>query len=79
MPVLIRDYNFSAFETLSALNFFKTYFSEYGFNKPIERNKLLPLDVLAENDNTTDRQLNNYYRKLADFIETAVKSHFINQ
>jgi hypothetical protein len=79
MPILVRDYNFSAFQTLSELNFFKTYFSEYGFNKPIERHKLLPFDVLAENENATDQQLHNYYRKLADFVDNALRNHFTNK
>jgi hypothetical protein len=42
LPVLLRQYDFKHFEDLSALNFFKTYYPEYGCNKPIERNKLLP-------------------------------------
>lgn len=76
MPVLIRSYNFSQFEEISKLNFFKTYHNEYGFNKPIERNKLLPFDKLGNNENTTDEQLNLYYSKLADFIHTAVKNRY---
>jgi hypothetical protein len=71
MPVLIRDYNFSASEIFSALNFFKTYYNEYRFDDPLKRNILIPFDELTE-----VRELNKYYRKLADFIDNAVKSHF---
>jgi GTPase SAR1 family protein len=74
MPVLIRDYNFSANKILSAFNFFKTYFKEYGFNDPLKRDTLMPFDELTET-----RELNRYYRKLADFIDTAVKNHFNKQ
>ena len=76
LPVLVRQYEFQYFESLSTLNFFKTYYPEYGFNKPIERNKLLPFDKLAENEQTTDAQLNNYFAKLASYIHTAVTNHF---
>jgi hypothetical protein len=76
LPVLVRKYDFSQFEVLSKLNFFKTYHNEYDFNKPTERNKLLPFDKLAENENTTDEKLNLYYEKLADFIHTAISNKF---
>gem|GEM_PF-3407056 len=76
LPVLVRQYEFQYFESLSTLNFFKTYYPEYGFNKPIERNKLLPFDKLAENEQTSDAQLNNYFAKLASYIHTAVTHHF---
>lgn len=35
------------------------------FNKPIERNKLIPFDRLAESEHTSDGQLNEYYHHLA--------------
>jgi GTPase SAR1 family protein len=76
LPVLITDYEFSEFEKLSALNFFKTYNSEYGFNSPLERHELLSYNKLAEGNNTTDRLLNLYYKNLTDFIHTAVKNNF---
>jgi len=71
MPVLVRDYNFLANSRLSVFNFFKTYYNEYGFNDPLKDKVLIPFDEL-----TNQRELNKYYRKLADFIETAVKNHF---
>ncbi len=33
-------------------------------------------DQSDNSDETTDEQLNGYYKKLADFIHQAVKSHF---
>ena len=72
LPVLIRSYDFQQFEKLSALNFFKTYFKEYGFKRPMEQDKIMPFDKLGDDENTTDQQLQDYYTKLADFIHTAV-------
>jgi hypothetical protein len=79
LPVLIRNYNFNQFEMLSSLNFFKTYYSEYGFNKPIDRHKLVPFDVLADDEKTSEKQLQDYYKKLADFIHTAVSNHYLEK
>jgi hypothetical protein len=76
LPILVRNYDFSEFEMLSSLNFFKTYYNEYGYNKPTVRNKLIPFDVLGENEDTTDKQLQDYYFKLADHIHKAVSNHF---
>lgn len=72
LPVLVRKYNFTRLEELSSLNFFKTYQSEYGFNDPLDRNKLMHFDKLAENDRTSEGQLNDYYYHLTNFIDTAV-------
>jgi hypothetical protein len=77
LPVLVRAYTFSNFETLSQLQFFKPYNRDYGFNKPIERNKLLPFDRLGENENTTQATLNLYYKNLCDKILASVKSKFV--
>ena len=76
LPILVRDYDFSQFEELGKLNFFKTYNEDYGFNKPFERDDLLPFDRLADSSETTNRQLNLYYKNLADFIHTAVSNKF---
>jgi hypothetical protein len=76
LPVLVRNYEFTHFETLSNLQFFKTYYSSYGFKKPIDRNKLLPFDVLAEDEHSTDKQLQDYYKYLADAIYNVVKNRF---
>ncbi|MBD0287517.1 MAG: TIR domain-containing protein [Flavisolibacter sp.] len=73
IPVLVRNYAFQRFEELSKLNFFKTYYKDYGFIKPIERNKFMPFDKLGDNANTTDEQLNDYYKNLSDAIYEAVK------
>jgi internalin A len=76
LPVLVRKYDFGEFEELSSLQFFKTYFHEYGFNKPIDRNKLIPFDVLGDNEKTTDQQLNDYYSKLAEHIHESVSKRY---
>jgi hypothetical protein len=76
MPMLLRKYNFSRLEQLAKLNFFKTYHSEYGYSKPLLRNKLIPFDKLAEDENITDEKLNLYFNKLGEFIHTAVKNKF---
>jgi len=65
IPVLVRSYQFKNFESLSSLQFFKTYNEEYGFDTPIERDKLLPFDKLADDRKTTKKNLNDYYDKLA--------------
>ena len=74
LPVLVRKYNFERLEELSSLNFFKTYQSDYGFNDPSDRNKLMHFDKLAENDRTSEGQLNDYYYHLTNFIDKAVKN-----
>jgi len=76
IPILLREYAFSEFEQISGLQFFKTYRREYGFNKPIERNNLLPFDSLGDNESTTDEQLNLYYKNLADHIHAAISHKF---
>ncbi|MCL6257478.1 leucine-rich repeat domain-containing protein [Aquiflexum sp. TKW24L] len=65
IPVMARNYQFENFESLSSLQFFKTYYSDYGYKKPIVKNKLMPFDKLAESEDTTDGQLNEYYHNLA--------------
>ena len=74
LPVLVRKYDFSQFEMLSSLNFFKTYQSDYGFNDPGHRDKLMHFDKLAESEKTTKGQLNDYFYHLADYIHKAVKN-----
>lgn len=76
LPVLIRNYDFVSFEDLSGLQFFKAYYDDYGYNKPIHRKKLMPFDVLGEDENATDSVLNDYYRNLADMIFRAVSNKF---
>lgn len=76
LPVLIRNYDFVSFEKLSGLQFFKAYYNEYGYNAPVYRTKFMPFDVLAENDNTANNVLNDYYKNLADMIFSAVSNHF---
>jgi internalin A len=75
LPVLIRNYNFEEFEEISSLNFFKSHYKDYGYNKPIERNRFLAFDVLGENEHATEKQLQDYYQKLAEYIHTAVTNH----
>lgn len=76
LPVLIRSYNFHQFEQVSALGFFKTYYKEYGFNHPTERDKFMPFDHLGDSETTTDKQLQDYYTKLAEFIHNSVSKRF---
>ncbi len=45
LPVLVRKYDFTRLEALSSLNFFKTYQSQYGFNDPNDRNRLMHFDI----------------------------------
>lgn len=75
LPVLIRKYNFEEFEEVSSLNFFKTYYNQYGFNEATTRNSLMPFDVLGDDKNVTDKLLNDYYCNLADHIHTAVTNY----
>ena len=75
MPVLVRKYDFAEFETLSSLQFFKTCYKEYGFNKPVVRDKLMPFDVLGDDEKTADQQLHSYYANLAEHVHAAVSRH----
>jgi TIR domain/C-terminal of Roc, COR, domain len=76
LPVLMRDFDFKSFEQLTDLQFFKPYYKDYDFTTPTQRDQLMPFDALGENNNTTDRQLNTYYKNLADTIYEAVVNHF---
>ena len=76
MPILLRNYNFQQFEMISSLNFFKTYYRDYGFNKPTQRHELIPFDVLGEDENVTDKQLQDYFNNLANSIDDAINNSF---
>jgi len=74
IPILLRAYDFSGFERLSGLQFFKTYYNEYELE--INPHELLPFDELGEGRGISDRQLNKYYKKLSDYIQLAVTKKF---
>lgn len=74
LPVLVRNYNYTSFEQLSGLQFFRANPKDY--DKPTSRYDLLPFDALAESDEIWDRQLNEYYKDLADEIYRTVTNHF---
>ncbi|MBK8081607.1 MAG: toll/interleukin-1 receptor domain-containing protein [Saprospiraceae bacterium] len=76
IPVLARQYQYSQLEELSGLQFFKTYYKDYGFSKPLEKNKLIPFDVLAEDKEPSDLFLNRYFNKLAEKILNSVTNKF---
>lgn len=76
IPVLVRNYNFNEFEELSKLNFFKTYYNEYGFDKAAVRHQLMPFDVLGDDEKTTDKKFEDYFRKLSDYIHKSVSSYY---
>lgn len=76
LPVLVRTFDITQIEHLSGLQFFKTYYKDYGFTKPINRNQLLPFDKLAEDDKTTDAQLNDYFERLADEVHRSIRNRF---
>lgn len=76
VPVLVRSYDFKQFEEISKLQFFKPYYSQYGYNKPIDRMKIMPFDVLGDDDKVTAKQLTDYYKNLAQKISEAVRAKF---
>jgi hypothetical protein len=76
LPVLVRNFDFMSFKELSGLQFFKAYYREYGYTSPLERDKFMPFDVLADNERTEDRRLNDYYKNLADVIYKAISNKF---
>jgi hypothetical protein len=78
-PILVRNFVFRDFKELSQLNFFKTYYDEYGFDDPQIRHELLPFDVLGDDEKTPEKKFHDYYRKLSDHIHLAVTNHFANQ
>lgn len=76
LPVLLRDCDFTSFETLSGIQFFQAKYLDYGFKKPHIRDKFMSFDVLGENEDATDQQLNSYYKNLADKIFDTVNNKF---
>jgi len=72
LPILARAYDFKNFEELSSLNFFKPYFSEFGFTDVAKKDQLMPFDVLAEGVDVSTQQLNLYYKLLADKIDGSI-------
>lgn len=77
LPVSLRSHDHRMDSSLWGVPFFQTKYGEYGFETPVYRDKFMPFDVLAEDKNTTDQQLNNYYKNLADEIYKAVAAKFL--
>lgn len=71
-PVLLRECSFQNNDTLSSIQFFKTYKSEYDVYELLQKNKLMPFDELAEVDRPSERLLNRYFQKLANAIDRAI-------
>ncbi len=72
IPILIRECNFFNDDNLKAMQFFKTYQSEYDITDLLRKNKLMPFDELADVPNPQERLLNRYFQKLANDIDVAV-------
>lgn len=77
LPVSLRSHDHRMGKSLWGVPFFQAKYGDYGFEMPVYRNKFMPFDVLAEDKNTTDQQLNNYYKNLADEIYKAVAAKFL--
>ncbi len=72
VPILLRECSFFNDENLKAMQFFKTYQSEYDFADLLRKDKLMPFDELAEVPAPQERLLNRYFQKLANDIDAAV-------
>ena len=70
VPVLLSDCPFWNNKALGAMQFFKTYKSEYGVTDMLEENELMPFDELVEMGQK--RLVNAYIAKLAEQIDKAV-------
>jgi len=75
IPVLLRECNFSNFNDLANMQFFKTYQSEYDVNDLLSKDKLMPFDELADIEKPNERLLNKYFQKLANQIDVALKAN----
>jgi hypothetical protein len=75
LPILLRNYDFKDFADISSLNFFKTYYDDYGLGKLSDRDKLMPFDVLGDDEKVNRKSLNDYFFKLSQFIHHAVTNH----
>jgi hypothetical protein len=78
LPVLARDYDFSYFEELSKRQFFKTKYRDYeGLKYNFDlANELMSFEYLIEPEPKAAIFINGYFKKLADFIHTAVVNKF---
>ena len=72
VPVLVRNCNFQNNEELKAIQFVKTYQSEYDVTDLILKNQLMPFDKLVEVDKPNERLLNEYFLKVTDAIDKAI-------
>jgi hypothetical protein len=71
LPVLLRDTIFKNRPDLAAMQFFKTYQSEYDITAPLLKNKLMPFDELYAR--ADDRLFNRYFNKFIDQIDKAIE------
>lgn len=78
IPVLLRNCNFKNNEDLNAMQFFKTYQSEYDVTDLLRKDKFMPFEDLADVPNPSGRLLNKYFVKLAEEIDRAVSKRIKN-
>jgi internalin A len=78
VPILIRECNFSNNAKLKAMQFFKTYQSEYEITDLLERDKFMPFDKLVsiKDVDERDRLLNTYFVKLVKELDFALDKKF---
>ena len=72
IPVLLRECSFQNNEDLKAIQFVKTYQSEYDVADLLKKDKLMPFDELAEIPEPQERLLNRYFLKVSAAIDRAV-------
>ena len=72
IPVLVREYNSKPFEELSALQFFRPYYGDYGFTDPLKMHKMMPFEHLVRDEKLFKYYAEDYYRAFADQIDKAV-------
>lgn len=69
-PVLLKKCKFTNNEELAKLQFVKTYKSEYGINKAIEKDEIMPFNEIEHMGDSF--HLDNYFFKVADEIDKAL-------
>ncbi len=76
VPILLRECNFSNNAKLKAMQFFKTYQSEYEVTDLLKKDNLMPFEDLADVENPKDRLLNRYFVKLVKELDFALDKKF---
>lgn len=74
IPVMLRECNFSNNNDLGAMQFFKTYQSEYDVTDLLKKDKLMPFDELVDIPKPSERLINKYFQSLANEIDKAVSA-----